>query len=73
MSILWVKMQINLNGEKKTFSDNINLISLLSFLKIDPKRVAVEINLQIIPKSSFTKTEISEGDNIEIVHFIGGG
>ena len=66
-------MKINLNGEKKTFSDNINLVSLLSYLKIDPKKVAVEINLQIIPKSRFLKTKISEGDNIEIVHFIGGG
>ncbi len=66
-------MQINLNGEKRTISNSTNLVSLLSELSIDPKKVAVEINLQIIPKSCFLDTKINEGDNIEIVHFIGGG
>ena len=66
-------MQINLNGEKRTISNSTNLVSLLSELNIDPKKVAVEINLQIIPKSCFLGTKINEGDNIEIVHFIGGG
>tara|TARA_B100000073_G_C23715337_1_gene565722 strand:- start:876 stop:1076 length:201 start_codon:yes stop_codon:yes gene_type:complete len=66
-------MQINLNGEKRTISNSTNLVSLLSELNIDPKKVAVEINLQIIPKSCFLDTKINEGDNIEIVHFIGGG
>ena len=66
-------MQINLNGEKRIISNTTNLVSLLSELNIDPKKVAVEINLQIIPKSCFLDTKINEGDNIEIVHFIGGG
>ena len=66
-------MQINLNGEKRTISNSTNLVSLLSELSIDPKKVAVEINLQIIPKSCFLDTKINEGDNIEIVHVIGGG
>ena len=69
-------MQINLNGEKRTIpntSNLVSLVSLLSQLNIDPKKVAVEINLQIIPKSSFFDTNIKDGDNIEIVHFIGGG
>jgi len=69
-------MQINLNGEKRTIpntSNLVSLVSLLSQLNIDPKKVAVEINLQIIPKSSFFQTNIKDGDNIEIVHFIGGG
>ena len=66
-------MQINLNGEKRTIPNTSNLVSLLSQLNIDPKKVAVEINLQIIPKSSFFQTNIKDGDNIEIVHFIGGG
>ncbi len=66
-------MQINLNGEKRTIPNTSNLVSLLSLLSIDPKKVAVEINLQIIPKSSFFDTNIKDGDNIEIVHFIGGG
>jgi len=66
-------MQINLNGEKRTIPNTSNLVSLLSQLNIDPKKVAVEINLQIIPKSCFFQTNIKDGDNIEIVHFIGGG
>ncbi len=47
--------------------------SLLARLGIDPRRVAVERNLEIVPKARYDDTALAEGDRIEIVHFVGGG
>jgi len=66
-------MKINLNGEIIEFSEEINLLSLLEEIGFDSKKVAVELNLEIVPKSSYKLTKLKEGDNVEIVHFIGGG
>ena len=66
-------MKINLNGEIIEFSEEINLLSLLEEIGFDPKKVAVELNLEIVPKSGYKLTKLKEGDHVEIVHFIGGG
>lgn len=66
-------MQITLNGESKTLDSQISISGLLSGLGIDPKKVAVERNLEIVPKSEFNAIQVEEGDRLEIVHFIGGG
>lgn len=66
-------MQITLNGEPKDLTTAINVHGLLGDLGIDPKKVAVERNLEIVPKSQFETTMVEEGDRFEIVHFIGGG
>lgn len=66
-------MQIILNGETKDVLDTLSVESLLGDLGIDSKKVAVERNLEIVPKSEFGSTLVQDGDRLEVVHFIGGG
>ena len=66
-------MQITVNGESKDLTEALSIHGLLGNLGIDPKKVAVERNLEIVPKSQFETTIIQGGDRLEIVHFIGGG
>ncbi len=66
-------MQITLNGEYTDLADAITIRVLLADLGIDPKKVAVERNLEIVPKSQFESTVVQNGDRLEVVHFIGGG
>lgn len=66
-------MQVTVNGLSKNISDNININMLLQDLDLTGKRLAVEINQEIIPRSLFDSTMIKPDDKIEIVHAIGGG
>lgn len=66
-------MQITLNGSPYTLGENITVAELVTQLAIDSKQVAVEKNREIVPKSTYGKTSIREGDEVEIVSFIGGG
>lgn len=66
-------MNITLNGEARAIPDGLSVEGLLQHLGIVSKKVAVERNLEIVPKSTFPTTLITEGDRLEIVHFIGGG
>jgi thiamine biosynthesis protein ThiS len=66
-------MQIVLNGETRTVAAGLSVSGLLAELGIDGRKVAVERNLEIVPKSAFAATALAEGDRLEIVHFIGGG
>lgn len=65
-------MEITVNGDKATI-EKMSVLSYLETLNIDPRRVAVELNLDILPKAEYEMTEINDGDRIEIVHFVGGG
>ena len=67
------KIKIRLNGNVKSFDENINLLDLLISLKIPFKKVAIELNQEIIDKKRLKKISIKKNDRIEIVHFIGGG
>lgn len=66
-------MQIILNGEKTEQKDGISIAGLLTQLGIGLERVAVEVNLDIVPKAKYDAHLLSDGDKIEIVHFVGGG
>ncbi len=66
-------MQITINGEQQNFDAAITVEQLLGQIGLDTRKVAVERNLEIVPKSSYAKTSLSDGDKLEIVHFIGGG
>ncbi len=66
-------MKITLNGEEILLEGNLNISGLLEKYALDRRKIAVEKNLEIVPQSSFEETNINEGDNIEIIHFIGGG
>ncbi len=63
---------IQINGEKKEIGP-LTVVGLLESLEIDPRRVAVELNLEILPKTDYETTTLQDGDRIEIVHFVGGG
>jgi len=66
-------LNITLNGEARAIPDGLSVEGLLQHLGIVSKKVAVERNLEIVPKSTFPTTLITDGDRLEIVHFIGGG
>lgn len=66
-------MQLTVNGEPRTFGDIAHVADLVIRLGLDPRKVAVERNLEIVPRSTYAATPLAEGDRIEIVHFIGGG
>ncbi|MFN3523054.1 MAG: sulfur carrier protein ThiS [Phenylobacterium sp.] len=66
-------MKLTINGEERSFSALSNVAALVETLGLDARKVAVERNLEIVPRSAYAETAIAEGDRIEIVHFIGGG
>jgi thiamine biosynthesis protein ThiS len=66
-------MQVTINGESRALAAGLTVADLLRELGLDGRKVAVERNLEIVPKSAFAATHLSEGDRLEIVHFIGGG
>jgi thiamine biosynthesis protein ThiS len=66
-------MRITLNGEPREVASNLSVMSLLQDLNLQPDRVAVEINLNILDRSLFPSRILAEGDRIEIISFIGGG
>lgn len=66
-------LTITVNGDLKRVDEGTNVKAFLIGLELDPKKVAVERNLEIVPKSTFADVELTNGDKLEIVHFIGGG
>jgi thiamine biosynthesis protein ThiS len=64
---------ITLNGEPYEIDQPLSVADLLAALAIDPRRVAVEHNLEILRRHAFADTIVHEGDRIEIVNFVGGG
>jgi len=66
-------MNLVLNGDSQRFPDLRTISDLVEHLELDPRKVAVERNLEIVPRSAYQTTVIADGDRIEIVHFIGGG
>lgn len=65
--------QITVNGETRALDAAQNLSVLLKEMGVDPRKVAVELNLEIVPRSAYGDTSVGPGDRLEIVHFIGGG
>ncbi|MEM9881122.1 MAG: sulfur carrier protein ThiS, partial [Pseudomonadota bacterium] len=66
-------LSIIINGEPRSLASHQTLDTLLKDLELDPTKVAVERNLEIVPKSEYPATALKDGDTLEIVHFIGGG
>ena len=66
-------MLLHINGEKREFPDGLTVASLIERLGMKSDRVAVELNLEIVPRSDWSETELQDGDKLEIVHFVGGG
>jgi sulfur carrier protein len=66
-------LQLTVNGERRGFEGVADLADLVAALGLDARKVAVERNLEIVPRSAYPATALLDGDRIEIVHFIGGG
>ena len=66
-------MRIQLNGESFELPDGETVAALLTRLDLTGRRVAVELNLDIVPRSLHAETTLTEGDSVEVVHAIGGG
>lgn len=66
-------MKINVNGETKQISTGSTISELIAYMDLADKRVAVEVNQQIVPRSQYSDHKVSAGDRVEIVTAIGGG
>ena len=64
---------IRVNGEQRRVPGGISIAAMLAELGLDPQRVAVERNLEIVPRSTLDDVSVEDGDAYEIVHFVGGG
>jgi thiamine biosynthesis protein ThiS len=65
-------MQIKLNGEDRTIDDGVTLLALLEERKLSPNKVAVELNRRLLRTEKYPTT-LQDGDEVEIVTFVGGG
>ncbi len=68
-----VTIQVRINGEHRRVPDGLTIAELVSELGFDPARVAVERNLEVVPRSTLREAAVEDGDDYEIVHFVGGG
>lgn len=66
-------LSIQVNGEHRRVSPGISIAELVVELGLDPLRVGVERNLELVPKSTLRDVKVEDGDDYEIVHFVGGG
>ena len=66
-------MRVTLNGEQQELAEGITISDLITQLELGKRRLAVEVNRDIVARESFAERTLREGDVVEIVHFIGGG
>ena len=64
---------ISVNGEHRRVAAGTTIALLVQELGLDPGRVAVERNLEVVPRSALAEVQVEDGDDFEIVHFVGGG
>jgi sulfur carrier protein len=66
-------MRLKINGDEQQIADVATLADLVAHLAIKADRVAVELNREIVPRANWPATNLKDGDELEIVHFVGGG
>ena len=66
-------LSVRVNGEHRRVPDGTSVAEMVNLLGLDPLRVAVERNLEVIPRSTLAQVCVEDGDDYEIVHFVGGG
>ncbi|MDH5395031.1 MAG: sulfur carrier protein ThiS [Gammaproteobacteria bacterium] len=66
-------MQITINGEKRDVAEGLTAAQLVEEMNISGKRIAMEVNLEIVPRSGYETHIFKTGDRVEIVHAVGGG
>ena len=70
---LRVDMQLVINGQEKDLKSSATIAQMLKELDITGSHIAVALNFQVVPRSSYDQTPLNEGDKVEIVHAVGGG
>ena len=73
MTMATDQIAITLNGEPRRIGGGMSVADLVREIGLDPKKVAVERNLEIVPRSTLADVMLADGDQLEIVHFVGGG
>jgi thiamine biosynthesis protein ThiS len=73
MNVLADVLALTVNGEARAFAAPITVAGLVQALELDTRKVAVELNREIVPRSTYGEVALRSGDALEIVHFIGGG
>ena len=66
-------VQVRINGEHRRVAEGISIADLVREIGFDPVRVAVERNLEVVPRSTLADVKVQDGDDFEIVRFVGGG
>ena len=66
-------LDLSVNGETRAFPGPLSIAGLIAALELEARKVAVELNREIVPRSRYASVWLRSGDLIEIVHFIGGG
>jgi len=66
-------ISVTVNGEARAIPGGSSIAAMLQAIGLDPRKVAVEHNLEVVPRSTFEDVEVREDDKFEIVHFVGGG
>ncbi|HET9811929.1 MAG TPA: sulfur carrier protein ThiS, partial [Sphingomicrobium sp.] len=66
-------INVRVNGEQRSIAGGSTIVTMLESIGLDPRRVAVERNLEVVPRSTLGEVHVRDGDAFEIVHFVGGG
>ncbi len=66
-------MHLTINGEPQGVGDGLTVADLINHLGLNQQRIAIEVNREVIARERYTALTLTEGDQIEIVHFVGGG
>ena len=66
-------MKLTINGEPRDFDSPLSLAALVQEMGMKQDRVAIELNRNIAPREQWDQTQLADGDQLEIVHFVGGG
>jgi sulfur carrier protein len=66
-------MLLHINGERRDLPDGLSVAALVAQLGMKADRVAVELNLEIVPRTQWETIPLKDGDKLEVVHFVGGG
>jgi thiamine biosynthesis protein ThiS len=68
-----VRVQVIVNDEPRTLADGATVAELVTALGLGPRRIAVELNRTIVPRADYGAVRLTDGDSVEIIHFVGGG
>lgn len=66
-------MKVIINGENREIEQPLNLVELLKVYSLPSERIAVELNKKVIRRADWASVEVTDGDRLEVIHFVGGG